>query len=72
MNTRFEIPDVHSKLHDLISEFLEVSTEVCEFSKVEMMESLLRIFTAEDIESVGHGDTMREYLAADDRSDDNW
>ena len=37
---------------------------------VETMEVLLDILTPEDMEQLGLGDTMREYLAADDKDEE--
>lgn len=62
--------NANQKLHDLVLEYLAVTIEALDWSMVETMEVLLDILTPEDMEQLGLGDTMREYLTADDKDEE--
>ena len=62
--------NANQKLHDLVLEYLAVTIEALDWSMVETMEVLLDILTPEDMEQLVLGDTMREYLAADDKDEE--
>ncbi len=67
---KYTISNQDQKLRDIINEYLEIAVGVCEFARSDTMKELLEIGTADDMEYLGLGDTMREFLSADNYYED--
>ena len=70
-NTKnYTITNPEEKINFLIEEYIAWAIDASDASKYDLMKLMLTVFTPEDLEHLGWGDTMREFLEADDSNED--
>lgn len=65
------VSNPEQKINQLIDRYIAWAIDACGFSRHDLMKGLLEIFTPAELESLGRGDTMRSFLAADDSWEDS-